>query len=216
MTNIFSTPDKAPTKYALFDAGLEALAKAGWRVERVPGTGKSSVRRITKGSASRLVSIKTTQDQWLAFARTPDDREWATLSEVDDVLIVSVNDRDRPTGAKIHLIPAADLKRRFDRAYSARRAAGHTIPIGRGIWISLYDPEATNPVNLVGAGAGLEPSTLIGEVPLWPASHQQLTERSPATPGSSQELPLTIAEAKRRLAATLGVDPSCIKITVEG
>jgi hypothetical protein len=39
----------------------------------------------------------------------------------------------------------------------------------------------------------------------------------PRTPnrGAREEPPLTIPEAKRRLAATLGVEPSSIKITVE-
>ena len=46
MTNIFKGPKKVSTKNQLFSIAVEALQKAGWKVERVPGNGKSSVRRI--------------------------------------------------------------------------------------------------------------------------------------------------------------------------
>jgi hypothetical protein len=76
----------------LFDIGVEALEKEGWKVSRVPGSGKSSLRRITRGTESLDVSIRTTQDTWIAFPRTPDDKSWRTLSDVDAVVAVSVDD----------------------------------------------------------------------------------------------------------------------------
>ena len=48
------------------------------------------------------------------------------------------------------------MRARFDRAYAARIKAGYKIPLGRGVWVSLYSPEATDPVTYVGAGAGLK------------------------------------------------------------
>lgn len=54
---------------------------------------------------------------------------------------------------------------RFNRIYEARLKAKNKIPVGRGVWVSLYLPEANDPVNRVGAGAGLELPPF-AEVPL--------------------------------------------------
>lgn len=211
MTNIYTTPNKLPTRDRLLQIGYEAVEKMGWSLERVPGIGKSSVRRMRQGTETKLVSFKTTQDQWLAFSRTPDDKAWSTLQEVDAVVVISVDDRENPRFANVHLIENADLLPRFDRAYAARQAAGHKIPIGRGIWISLYDDENTSPVNLVGAGAG----NLFPPVAVVLLAEPQ-ADAKPVDAAPADEGPLTIPEAKRRLAMTFGVDPSSIKISVEG
>ena len=105
--------------------------------------------------------------------------------------------------------------KRINRAYKARKAAGHSIPVGRGVWVSLYDREASDPVNRIGAGMGLEFPT-ISVVSL---SSEQIAavgaddDEDVASPG--EEVPLSVAEAKCRLALSLGVGPANIKITVE-
>lgn len=213
MTNILATPEKGPRRDRLFQIGLETLHRDGWKVERIPGSGKSSVRRITKGAKSRKVSIRTSQDTWIAFPRNEADKGWVTLSDVDVVLAVSVNDSHNPKFAQVHLIEADEMRLRFDRAYSARIAAGYSIPLGRGVWVSLYHSDATDPVTHVGGGAGLDHPP-IACVPLEPEeSDSDLIVET--KDGHTKDRPLTIAEAKRRLAMTLGVDPSSIKITVE-
>jgi hypothetical protein len=209
-------------KSQLFQIAVEALQKAGWKVERVQGSGKSSVRRITKGADSKVVSIRTTQDTWIAFPRIEGDKGWRTLDEVDAVVPVSVDDRHNPKFAKVHLIDGEEMRDRFNRAYAARKKAGHTIPIGRGVWVSLYLPEALDPVSHVGAGAGLK-FPPIANVPLSPelvAAAIENDSREVDEPESfrreeTDEPPLSIAEAKRRLAKTLGVDPANIKISIE-
>ena len=220
MTNVFKRPEKVSMKAQLFNIAVEALEKAGWKVERVQGSGKSSVRRITKGAERKTVSIRTTQDTWIAFPRIENDKAWRTLDEVDAVVPVSVDDPHNPKFAKVHLIDGDEMRDRFNRAYAARKKAGHTIPIGRGVWVSLYLPEARDPVSHVGAGAGLK-FPPIATVPLTPellAAMDQTTgadeEDAPAVT-QDDEAPLSIAEAKRRLAKTLGVDAANIKITVE-
>lgn len=208
--------EKARLKAKLFHSALQALQQKGWRVERIAGVGKASVRRITRGDESKVVSIRTTQDQWIAFPRNTDDTAWVTLSDVDAVVAVSVDDPHHPRVARVHLIDGKEMRDRFDRSYAARRAAGYQLPIGRGVWLSLYDDETTSPPTLVGAGAGVA-NPPIAEVPLAPgeatAAGPKAGESSGLTMADAQ--PLTIAEAKRRLAIALGVDPSNIKITVE-
>ena len=135
-------------------------------------------------------------------------------------------DPDDSAFARIHLLDASDLQSRFDRAYAARRDAGHTIQLGRGVWIALYENEVLDPPTLVCAGAGraTEP---IARIPLAKCDEQMVAgDVSPAGPpsppatalagaGDTNEGPLTIREAKSRLARALGVDPSSIKITVK-
>jgi len=220
MTNIFKGSEKLSMKTQLFNIAVGALEEAGWKVERVQGSGKSSVRRITKGAKSKTVSIRTTQDTWIAFPRIDNDKGWRTLDEVDAVVPVSVDDKDNPKFAKVHMIDGDEMRDRFNRAYAARLKAGHTIPIGRGVWVSLYLPEAQDPVSHVGAGAGLKHPPL-ATVPLTPeliAAMEETSGVDEAEAGAveeSEEAPLSIAQAKRRLAKTLGVDPANIKITVE-
>lgn len=200
-------------KSALFGAAISALQKDGWKVERVAGSGKSSVRRITKGKESKVVSIRTTQDRSIAFPRIEGDKNWRTLDEVDAVVAASVDDKKNPRFANIHLLPGDEMRDRFNRTYDARLKAGHTIPVGRGVWLSLYANESFNPVHHVGAGAGnkyppfakvpLDAATLI-------SADNEVDEDEPKADEG-----LTIAEAKRRLGITFGVDPSNIKIIVE-
>ena len=107
------------------------------------------------------------------------------------------------------------MRKRFDRAYAARKKAGYTLPVGRGIWLSLYEKESTNPVTLVGGGIGLDYPP-IAKVPLSGQELNSLSEEPDSDPVESMagEAPLTIAEAKRRLAMSLGVAESDIKITI--
>lgn len=192
----------------------EALRKEGWKVERIARSGKSSLRRITRAEVVKTVSIRTSQDTWIAFPRTPTDDAWATLGEVDLVAAASVDDSANPRFAQVHLIPADEVRARFDRAYAARKMAGYTLPIGRGVWVSLYEREAHNPVKLVGAGAGLDYPAVL-KIPLAEVDVYRSSEHDPAMSAAhTVEPPLTIAEAKRRLATALGVAESDIRITI--
>jgi hypothetical protein len=227
MTNVSGTPKKRATRKGLFAFAVESLEAAGWAVTRIPRGGKASLRQIAKGGERHRVSIRTSQDAWIAFPRKADG-EWVTLQDVDFVVAVSVDDRHNPTLARVHMIPGDEARDRFNRAYAAREKAGHTLPVGRGIWLSLYDEEATDPVSHVGAGMGLAYPAL--------ATRDLRTEALPTGEGDgtddeddevdvdgeaetaaapAAEAPLTIPEAKRRLAATLGVPETAIKITIE-
>ncbi|MGO8975281.1 MAG: hypothetical protein ACLQNV_17360 [Steroidobacteraceae bacterium] len=213
MTNIFKTPEKAAMRVELFQNAVEALEKQGWTVERIPREGKSSVRRITKDGVTKTVSIRTTQDKWIAFPRNNKNDGWATLRDVDYVVAASVDDRDNPRFAQIHMIEGDEMRARFDRAYAARKAAGFVMPEGRGIWVSLYEKESNDPVSHVGAGAGLAHPP-IARVPLTGEKGAKAGKEMDALDVEMEEAPLTIAEAKRRLALSLGVNETDIKITI--
>ncbi|MQW11594.1 hypothetical protein GHK51_14880 [Sinorhizobium meliloti] len=224
MTNVSGTPAKKATRQGLFEFAIQTLEKRGWAVSRIPRGGKASLRLISKGTEKHKVSIRTSQDAWIAFPRKSEEAGWVTLDDVDYVVAASVNDRHNPTEARVHMIPADDARARFDRAYDARKSAGHTLPIGRGIWLSLYDKEANDPVSYVGAGMGLDYSPLAvlnltkdglphgdNEVD----DEQLADEKRDSVPAHMVEASLTIPEAKRRLAETLGVPEVAIKIIIE-
>jgi hypothetical protein len=214
MTNVSENAEKVALRAELFQIGVRALEKDGWKVERIARSGKSSVRRITKDKLTKTVSIRTTQDRWIAFPRNATDNGWATLSDVDYVVAVSVDDRDNPRFGQVHMIPGDEMRARFDRARAARKKAGHVMPIGRGIWVSLYESEVNDPVSHVGAGAGLA-YPAIARVPLTEEKAANEGEReSQDIEVAPQDGPLTISEAKRRLALSLGVNEADIKITI--
>jgi hypothetical protein len=221
MTNVSATSKKLTIRSRLFKSAELALQRHGWTVDRVYGSGKSSIRCITKGSIRKIVSIRTSQDTWIAFPRTADDGEWATLAGADSVIASSVDDRENPKFVRVHMIEGDEARARFDRAYAARKAAGHTVPVGRGVWISLYEKESEYPVNRVGAGAATDENE-IGRFPLdgWTDDPEVEGEdlppkdRPPLIGAGADDDPLTIAEAKRRLAISLGVSESDIKITI--
>ncbi len=212
MTNV-STPAKTRLRRKLVDICISVLEQKGWQTRKVNGFHGARIRRITRGGDSKLAAIRTTQDSWIAFPRTRDGSRWATLSEVDVVVVASVDPDDR-TFARIHMIDAGEMENRFDRAYAARLDAGHTIQPGRGVWIALYENEVSDPVTLVGAGAGIA-NQPIARVPLDSVEALAKPAMQRGSASGADEQPLTIAEAKTRLARTLGVAPSSIKITVE-
>ncbi|TBB60720.1 hypothetical protein ELH43_36915 [Rhizobium ruizarguesonis] len=224
MTNVNGSPTKIATRRGLFEFGVETLEKQGWKVSRILRGGKASLRQISKGSEKHRVSIRTSQDAWIAFPRKRSGDGWVTLDDVDFVVAVSVDDKINPTLARVHMIPADDARARYERAYEARKVAGHILPDGRGLWLSLYNQEAPDPVSYVGAGMGLDFPPIATRDLVKEGFSQDgedvddevaddEPETSPAAP--APEIPLTIPEAKRRLAESLGVPISAIKITIE-
>lgn len=207
MTDIFAKPEKLSRKTELFELAMQALKENGYKVERVEGSSKSSIRRITKGGKSQVATIRTSQDTWLAFPRNEENTAWATLELADVVIAASVDSRETPRFANIHLIPADEMRARFDRARDARKKAGHVIPERRGVWISLYKQETNDPVSLVGAGAGLKYPPLaryaLGE-------DRAITVEEPVQDTER----FTIADAKKKLAAFYDVPETAITITI--
>ena len=211
MTNIFASSEKISRKAELFDLAVRALSDQGFKVERVERSGKSSVRRITKGGKSQVATIRTSQDCWIAFPRNEQDTGWNTLDDADVVIAASVDDRDTPRFANIHLIPADEMRKRFDRARAAKLKAGHVIPEKRGVWLSLYKQEANEPVNLVGAGVGRQyPPIARFELVADEEASLRTEDISPQPAGAR----FTIADAKKKLAAFYDVPEFAITITI--
>ena len=134
----------------------------------------------------------------------------------------------------MHWLPAEDMQKRFSASLKARLAAGRVQPDRRGVWIPLYYREEDNRENVsfVGGGAGLDYPAIArvpmnggdgispdsGDAPpVSGGSAPPPSARGNNSEGGEGRNPdsLSIAEAKRRLAVTLGVPESSIKIIVE-
>ena len=209
MGDIFKKEGKLERKDQLLRIGIETLERDGWVVSKATGLGKASVRRITKGSETLLVTIRTTQDQWIAFPQKPGGKGWITLGDVDVVLAVSVNDREAPTEVWVHWIDAKEMRDRFDRAAKAR---GFRPNERRALWIPLYIEDDGD--RYAGGGAGLKHPP-IARVALKGIKPPNGKPPHVGIGSASAEEPFTIAVAKRRLAHALGVPESNIKISVE-
>lgn len=221
MTNV-SAPGKVEIRGFLRRTAIKELEKQGYKVERIPRAGKGSLRRITRDGVSKIVTIRTSQDTWIAFPRNGDNTGWSTLEDADLVVAASLTEKGG-RHANFHLMDADEIRARFDRARDARLKANHVMPAERGIWISLYNEEAKDPVSMVGAGAGLRFEPFAKNVPVVLGTGESALDEEGedgSTPADVNEQSsgetLTIIEAKQRLAASFGVDPSAIKITIEG
>jgi len=139
----------------LFGLAIEALGTDGFKVEKIPGSRKPTLRRITKGGTEQVATIRTSRDTLIAFNRTKDNSAWETLQDADVVVASSVDDKDNPKFGQVHIIDAEEMRARFDRLYEARYEAGHTLRIRHPVWIFLYVEEMSDRVYYVGAGAGL-------------------------------------------------------------
>ncbi len=229
MTNIYATPDKVQYAKRLFEIGIEYLEEQGYEVSRVPRSGKKSLRRVKKGTEEFNVAIRTSQDQWFAFPRD-NSGKWLGMDDVDvkRVIVVALNTRDegKEKIGLVHDFTADEVRKRLNKNFSARYAANPDFDVSHGNWISLYTEEAKEPTSFVGAGIGLK-FPPVARVPLLRGTANGVQEEDLAEavePSNvaaierqpEEDRPLTITEAKRRLALAFGVEPSAIKITVEG
>ncbi|PLU02504.1 hypothetical protein [Sinorhizobium medicae] len=229
MTNIYGSPEKIQYAKRLFEIGIKYLEGQGYEVSRVPRAGKKSLRRAKRGKEEFNVAIRTSQDQWFAFPRDDASGRWLGMDDVnvERVIVVALNTREEGKEKKglVHDFPADEVRKRLNRNFEARRKANPDVDISHGNWISLYHEEASDPVSLVAAGIGLKYEP-VDRVPLFASASDEVEDEDLAEADSSipavsaaaspVDEALTIPEAKRRLALTFGVDPSAIKITVEG
>ncbi len=211
--------------HLMVDAAKQGAERAGFKLYRLPGRGLSNVWSLEKAGQGRVTSIRTTRDRWIAFPPLVNGTKWKTLDDVELVLVAAVDDKERPKNVQIYLFEAAEVRQRFDAAYSARVEAGNVLRDNYGMWIAL-DTKPPGPANSVGSGLAdkykpIATFSLEALVKSGIANEVAALEPDLETPAGQIETrddaepPLTIAEAKRRLAISLGVSPSSIKITVE-
>jgi hypothetical protein len=124
-------------KSVLRECARLALEQRGFRVDLVGGPGivPGARLRASKGSESREIAVRTSTDREVGLARRPDGR-WATISRVDEVIVV-VPAVDQPDTAEVFSFAPKDLMRAFDAALKARKKGKPRFSVKAPIFLPL-------------------------------------------------------------------------------
>jgi hypothetical protein len=136
----------------MVSAAIEGAKQSGYAAKRQPGRGLSNTWELTKSGKTKVASVRTTRDRWVAFPPLEGGSRWKTLDDVDLVLVSAVDDHENPQNVDVYLFPANVVRERFDASYKARIAAGHTVRDDYGMWVKL---DAGDPAVVTQVGAGL-------------------------------------------------------------
>lgn len=118
-------------------SALKGAEQEGYTFKRQPGRGLSNTYEMTKDGKTKVASVRTTQDRWIAFPPLDKGKRWKTLDDVEVVLVSAVDDRFNPQNLDVYLFPADEVRRRFDASYAARIAEGHAVRDDYGMWVLL-------------------------------------------------------------------------------
>jgi hypothetical protein len=151
MSNTFKQLGASPRWQFMVAAARKGLEGAGWKMERKPGRGLSNTWIVKQDGKEFSLSIRTSQDRWVAFPPLEGGKRWKTLDDVEKVLVSVVDDKDNPTRIQVYLFDAAEVRKRFRSAYQARTGAGHIVKDNYGFWVNLDADDRGLPVS-VGAG----------------------------------------------------------------
>ena len=207
----------AHVKHALFRAAEEALKKNGWTVSREPKARGTSLRRIEKTgddgkTISHVIGIRTSQNGSLAFTRDQTETVWVGLSDAKFILVSCVDDFKAPRRAILHLFDGGHLKTIFSSEYAKRKKAGVRIKPETGFFLPVHQFPPISGAKIFGGKTGIleRPEQLVDL-----ATFMQLPPDDVSSAVRKNETDhLTIPEARRRLARSLGVDEKHISIKI--
>jgi hypothetical protein len=203
---------------ALSSITLGLLEKMGYEKGaslKIPG---GFAFHATRNGKPTKIGIKTSADRWVGVPRDGSGN-WGLLSVVDEVFVVTFDDRFVQTRMQVLAFDPKVLISMGEKVYAAAKKSGQT-----GIqWIPLDEHEGRSGTSIA-AGHLLPHSKMIIDEPIeWTSDGEDLdssdvfVQESPEmVPNPAAPIKLTIAEAKVALAATFGVSPDAIKITIEG
>ena len=67
MANLLENLSETVRWHLLVNAAKKAADAEGYSMERVPGRGLSNIWNVTKDGETKVASIRTTRDRWIAF-----------------------------------------------------------------------------------------------------------------------------------------------------
>lgn len=208
----------------MVDAAKAGMMAQGYALERVPGRGMSNVWNVTKDGETRMASIRTTRDRYIAFPPLEGGTKWKTLDDVELVVVATVDSKDDPEKVEVYLFPADDVRQRFNAHYATRLNEGQSIKDNFGMWVGL-DRDDRGIAASVGTGI-LEKYKPIGIY----AIADLLTEHPPNQANDEEhakaasEIPAaptlaTIAEvmawARNRVAEIAGAKAEAVKLDLK-
>src|SRR4051794_17382642 len=117
MKNRLKEMGQSAAWHLMVRGAIKGAEQAGYMLKRQPGRGLSNTYELTKDGKTNVASVRTTQDRAIAFPPLKKGTQWKTLSDVQLVLISAVDDKDDPQNVYVHLIPADEVRKRFDASY---------------------------------------------------------------------------------------------------
>lgn len=210
-------------------AALEGARQSGYDMKRQPGRGLSNTYEMTKDGVTKVASVRTTRDRWIAFPPLDGGTRWKTLDDADLVLVSAVDDRLNPQNVEVYLFPADEVRERFDASYAARIESGHVVREDYGMWV-LLDAGDPGVVSQVGSGLAEKYPPIAHftidelEVGVEPAVGQMVKEavaepEPEASPASGQPALKTVADvlafARERIAKLTGMPAEAIKLDLK-
>jgi hypothetical protein len=187
----------------LRDAAISALTdrECAPRPCTGPGRPHGSVLTVTVDGVDAYCSVKTGKIRQIAFALKGEG--WATLDDVDYVVIAVPAAGAPAEAADVYFLGAEIVREYFSAHRKAREAAGHKLTDGYGMWVPV------DPVDGV-VGTGVIQHALwhhrVGEV----SAHLD-TELVSVEPGTTvAEL---LRDAAERLAQVTGLPVEAIRIS---
>ena len=121
MVNLLEDLSETVRWHLLVNAAKKAADAQGYSMERVPGRGLSNIWNVTKDGETKVASIRTTRDRWIAFPPLEGGTKWKTLDDVDTVIVATVDSKEEPENIEVYIFPSDDVRKRFDAAYAARQ-----------------------------------------------------------------------------------------------
>ncbi len=152
MTNRLKEMGETASWRLMVSAAVEGAKRSGYSLERQPGRGLSNTWALTKDGVTKVASVRTTRDRYIAFPPLEKGKRWKTLDDVELVLVSAVDDPKNPQNVDVYLFPANVVRERFDASYEARIANGHTVRDNYGMWVGL---DAGDPSVISQVGSGL-------------------------------------------------------------
>ena len=153
MRNNFKQMDASSRWQIMVGAAVAAMEKNhGWKMSRRPGRGLSNTWLMEKDGQTFTASIRTSQDRWLAFPPLNAGQKWKTLDDVQKVIVATVDNPQDPDLIEVYLFEQPEVRARFDKAYQARKAAGHLIKDNFGFWVNLDTDNRRDATYNTGAG----------------------------------------------------------------
>lgn len=225
MTNRLKEMGETASWRLLVSAAIEGAKRNGYALKRQPGRGLSNTWEVAKDGETKIASVRTTRDRWIAFPPLEEGKRWKTLDDVDLVLVAAVDDNKNPQNVDVYLFPADVVRDRFNASYAARLENGHTVRDNYGMWVML-DAGDTQVPSQVGAGLAAEYPAIarftIDELEADAVVTETATEASAMesddTDGTTPAF-VTVAEvlasARTEIARLTGMSPSAIKLDLK-
>lgn len=226
MTKQFDELTEAERWRLMVLTAKKGAAESGLALEKMPGRGLSNVYWAAKGGKRVSVAIRTTRDRWIAFPPLEGGTKWKTLSDVDLVVVASLDSKEAPKNVEVYVFPADEVRKRFDQAYKARKAAGHTMKDNFGMWVSL-DLDKRDVPAAVGSGI-VEKFKRVASYPIAALLAEreeaeptpEVSEKTSPTGSESVQPPMTTISkvmdwARQRVAEIADVDVEAVKLDLK-